>query len=612
MNIKLNENRVKVTIEGIRELTVSTSENLYMSLASEGVMLDAPCAGNGTCGQCRVNILEGEVVDHSGTPAKPKADGTFLACQVYPASDLVIGKIKGMGISSKGKVSTINVAENELKQIVKKVPVSPVYPTLKNSCSLQEMISRALSGVEPVEPQVLRKLADMASQKKQELTLVLVNDEITSIEAGDTGGNLYGAAFDVGTTTVAGMLVNLAEGKVIAAASATNPQTPFGADVISRISFARDPEGLNTLSAVIRQTLNNIILELCEAVNITPQSIYLVTAAGNSTMEHLLLGVSPHSLAASPYVTTFRRLPPLKGQELGLEINPGGRVQLLPNIASFVGADTVAGIVAVDQDLSNRLTLLIDLGTNGEIALGNKDRLLVSSTAAGPAFEGAQLSYGMRAVEGAIDMVRVNNGELTFDTINGGKPRGICGSGIVMALAELYQVGLISSRGRLVDDPESVKYPHLIKERLRDIDGKREFVLAFAEEGENGEEIIISQKDIREIQLVKSSIYTGVQILAENFGIGVEDIEQILIAGAFGNYINIDSALILGLLPSANKNMIRSVGNAAGEGSAKALMSESHLNRCFQVLEKAEFIELANDAAFQKRFITNLSFPPLK
>ncbi|MDO9574123.1 MAG: ASKHA domain-containing protein [Candidatus Contubernalis sp.] len=605
----MNSKKVKVKVKDFQELTAATDESLYKSISSAGIVLEASCGGNGTCGKCKIKVLEGEVIDKNGMPAKSAEDGFHLACQIFPFSDLTIDKIKQMGVSAKGEVSKINIAKKDLQQIIKKVPIRPEYPKLKNSYSLQEMINKASAGLKPMNPDVLKQLAQIAPLKDQEATLVLVNEEITSIEEGDTSKDLYGVAFDIGTTTVAGILVNLINGKAAAAASASNLQIPFGADVISRIQFTREPEGLHTLSSLIRKTLNTIILELCAKVNISIQSVYLATIAGNSTMEHLLLGVSPQSLSIIPYVTTFNFLAPIPGQDLGLDLNPGGRVQFLPNIASFVGADTVAGIIAVDQDLTDKLTLFIDLGTNGELVLGNRNRLLVSSTAAGPAFEGSQLSYGMRAVEGAIDTVKVKNGDLKVTTINDVKPRGICGSGVVMAVAELYKAGAISKSGRIVGDPNSVEYPNLIKERMRTNHGKREFILAFAEETEIAGEVIISQQDIREIQLVKSSIYTGVQILAEKFGVNIEEIEQILIAGAFGNYIDIDSALAVGLLPGSRRDIIRSVGNAAGEGSVKALLSESHLNRCFKVTEKAEFIELANDIEFQKRFIKNLSFP---
>ena len=609
MNSDSGVKKVKVNVKGFQELTASAGESLFKSLASAGIVLEASCGGNGTCGKCKVNILNGEVVDKKGMPAKPSEEGSYLACQVFPISDLVIDRIIEIGVSAKGKVRKINIAKEDLKTLTKKILIRPVYPKLQNNYSLQEMINKASSGLIPMNPDALKQLARIATLKNKEVTLVCVNEEITSIEEGDTCKKLYGAAFDVGTTTVAGMLVNLINGKVVAAASASNPQMHFGADVISRIKFAGEPEGLHKLSEGIRKTLNHIILELCKKANISNQSVYLVTAAGNSTMEHLLLGVSPESLGRNPYVSVFSLLPPLAGKEIGLDINSGGRVQLLPNIASFVGADTVAAIIAVDQDVTDKLTLLLDLGTNGEIALGNRDRLVVSSTAAGPAFEGAQLSYGMRAVEGAIDTVKVKNGDLMITTIENGRARGICGSGIVMAVAELYKAGFISSSGRLVDDPSAVEFPNLIKERLRINNGKREFVLAFAEETDTGQEVKISQHDIREIQLVKSSICTGVQILAEKLGVAIDKIEQILIAGAFGNYIDINSALAIGLLPKVSLAIVKSVGNAAGEGSAKALMSEVYLNRCFKLVEKVTFIELANDNEFQKKFIENLSFP---
>lgn len=319
------------------------------------------------------------------------------------------------------------------------------------------------------------------------------------------------------------------------------------------------------------------------------------------------MGISPTYLTLSPYVPVFNYIPPFLPNNLQLDINPGGRVLLLPNIASFVGADTVAAITAVDQDLSDKMTLLIDLGTNGELALGNKDRIAVCSTAAGPAFEGAQLSCGMRAAEGAIDNVTVTD-DVYITTIKHEKPRGICGSGIIKAIAELVRAGVITDSGRFAGGSRLTGLPDKISERMREKDGAKVFILAFAHESATGEEIYISQLDIREIQLVKSSICTGAEILMENIGVKPEEIEQVLIAGAFGNYIDLDSAVAIGLIPQSDLKKIHPVGNAAGAGAVKALLSEGHLARCYAIAGKAEFVELANHPAFQEKFVENLAF----
>lgn len=600
---------VRLTIKGSRSFNGNTGKSLLDSMRSAGFMLEAACGGHGTCGKCKIKVLSGDVADCHGNQVSPDADGFYLACQVYPLGELVIDAIGKAGVSSKGEIGGIFIERKDLDPLLKKLLVEPTYPTLANNYSLQEMTKKAAGGKTPFDLHLLKELATIATHKVGEITLTLTADnELTAVEAGNTTAKLYGVAFDIGTTTVAGMLADLNKGRVIAAAAETNPQASFGADVISRIKAAGTEEGLYKLSAVIRECLNGLISRMCRTAGIANRDVYLVTVAGNSTMEHLLMGVSPASLTQSPYVPVFNYLPQFPPGILGLDINSGGRIILLPNIASFVGADTVAAVIATDQDLTDKMTLLIDLGTNGELVLGNKDKMVVCSTAAGPAFEGAQLSCGMRATAGAIDNISID-GDIYLTTIEKEQAKGICGSGIIKAIAELLKAGIITASGKFVADDKAVKFPHLLKERLREKNGQKEFILVFAEESGTGMDISITQGDIREIQLVKSSICTGAQILMESFGVTSGQVDQVLIAGAFGNYIDIDSALAIGLLPRIDRRKIHPVGNAAGAGAVKALMSQSHLRRCYKVSGQAAFIELANHQEFQKRFIKNLSFP---
>lgn len=604
------ETRVKIVINETQAFEVSTHETLLSSLTKAGIMLEADCGGQGSCGKCRIRVLSGQVGDRQGNHVEPIDDDWYLACQVYPAEDLVLDKTDQGKVSSKGEISDRFLEYIDLFPPIKKTLITPIYPTLQNNYSLQEMIRRAIGadGDVHVDSLALKELAQIAPQKLDELTILRSFNQIMAFEAGDTSGSLYGVAFDIGSTTVAGMLVDLNKGKVIAAVAETNPQAAYGADVISRIKAARTEDGLNTLMSVVRKCLNNLVGKLCTTAGISNRDIYLVTVAGNSTMEHLLMGVSPEYLTISPYVPVFIDLPQFSPSVIELNINPGGRIILLPNIASFVGADTVAAIAGVDQDLTSKLTLLIDLGTNGEIVLGNKDKLFVSSTAAGPAFEGAQLSSGMRAANGAIDDVEITD-DVFVHTIKDELARGICGSGVIKALAEFLKVGVITTSGRFVSSDRLALLPDNIGKRLKDQDGQKEFVLVFAEQSVTGRDISITQGDIREIQLVKSSIFTGVEILMENFGITLEEIEQILIGGAFGNHLDLDSALAIGLVPSTDRGKIIPVGNAAGTGAVKAMLSVRILERCRSISRKAKFIELANHPEFQKRFIRNLSFP---
>lgn len=522
----------------------------------------------------------------------------------------MIDKTTQAKVNSKGEISDRFLENVDLLPSIRKELIKPVYSTLQNNYSLQEMIRRVIGGEEDISIDIsaLKELALVAPEKPEEITILRSSNQIMAFEAGDTSATLYGVAFDIGSTTVAGMLVDLNQGKVIAAVAETNPQAAYGADVISRIKAARTEDGLNTLTSVVRKCLNDLVAKLCTTAGIFNKDIYWVTVAGNSTMEHLLMGVSPEYLTVSPYVPVFNDIPQFPPGVIDLDINTGGRIIVLPNIASFVGADTVAAIVGVDQDLTTKMTLLIDLGTNGEIVLGNKDMMLVSSTAAGPAFEGAQLSSGMRAANGAIDDAAIAD-DVYVHTIKEELARGICGSGVIKAIAEFVKVGIITASGRFVSNDRIALLPDNIGKRLIVQDGQKEFVLVFAEKSATGRDISITQGDIREIQLVKSSIFTGVEILMESYGIAFEEIEQVLIAGAFGNHLDLESALAIGLVPFADRKKIIPVGNAAGTGAVKAILSERIMERCRSISSKAKFIELANHPGFQKKFIRNLSFP---
>lgn len=605
------EKEVNVTVQGAKEITAKTSETLYAILAREGIILEASCGGNGTCGKCKIKVITGRVTDRHGITALAGDDGYHLACQVYPLEEVVIGQIDRVGVCSKGEIGSISLNEDDIMPLARKILVQPRYPDLKQSYSFQEMLRLSLEGINTVDIHALKELALIAPKHPDELTLTVISNEVTAVESGDTTTTLFGAAFDIGTTTVAGMLIDLNKGEVIAAAAETNPQAPFGADVVSRIKFSGCNEGLDKLSSVIRECLNRLISRLCSTAGLSETDIYLITVAGNSTMTHLLMGISPTSLTLNPYVPVFNDIHYFPPGKLNLAVNPGGRVLLLPNIASFVGADTVAAVVFADQDVSHKLTLLIDLGTNGEMVLGKKDRMVVCSTAAGPAFEGAQLSCGMRAAAGAIDDVTVTD-DVLFTTINNEKPKGICGSGIIKAIAELVQAGVINASGSFITAGKVINLPVRIRERLRVKNERKEFVLAFARESATSEDIVITQGDIREIQLVKSSICTGAEVLMETLGVAQDDIEQVLIAGAFGNYIDIDSAIAIGLIPQVERQKIHPVGNAAGAGAVKVLLSEKYLERCYSIAKEAEFVELANNPGFQSRFIKNLSFPEVE
>lgn len=594
----------KITIAGTEKLIpCSCEQTLLRALSDAGIFLEANCGGKGTCGKCKVQILSGRVAGPDGGPLDSKTGSYYTACQVYLREDITIA-LKPSEASAKGNM-TAQLGDDD-EPLLSKTVVVPEYPTLENNYSLQEMIGRALSLSKPLsDADVMRQLAEAAATKTSQITAITLGEDVIALEPGDTTGALFGMAFDIGTTTVVGMLIDVNERRIVATHSRTNPQAAFGADVISRIDAGSSQSGLEALAAAIRGCLNEIIASLCAEKSIPQEQIYAAVIAGNTTMGHLLMGVSPRSLAAKPYAAAFRQLEPFAPKIIGLNINYSGKVILLPNIAGFIGSDTTAAIVATDQDTSPYQTLLVDLGTNGEMVLGNRDKLWACSTAAGPAFEGAHIRDGMRAAPGAIEDVAIDEAGVRLKTVGDGKPAGICGSGLVKAIAELIKTGIITPSGRFNPDAKILSTPKLAG-RLRSIGGHSEFVLAEAADGATGSAIAVTQADIRQVQLAKAAICTGIEILMDKARPAAP--LPVFLAGAFGNYIDIDSALIIGLFPNVYREQVKSVGNAAGVGAVRALLSREDLERCKRIAGEVVYIELAAQPDFQKLFLDNLSF----
>lgn len=598
-----------------KQIPCEQSKTILHSLIEGGVFLEANCGGRGTCGKCKIQVVRGEVLGKEGKKVQADKDNIYQACQVYPLGDVTI-KLKDAAASQKGQTGEIVIDSS--MPLVKKVRLTPDYPTIENHYSLQEMIYQAVVKPEPIvggfrnmeimdNSAILRNLNDVVETKPEHITLTLFENKIIAVEPQDTSSLLYGVAFDIGTTTVVGMLVDINAKKVVAVYSQNNPQASMGADVISRIQATHELEGgLERLSLLIRQCLNQIIAELCRLAEVSPNSIYAGTIAGNATMVHLALEISPSTLVRKPYAALFKYIAPLNPAELELNINPQGKIVILPTIASFVGSDTTAAVLAIDQDVSEIPMLLVDLGTNGEMVIGDCERLYACSTAAGPAFEGAHIRDGMRAAEGAISDVVITDSDIKLTVIGNTKPEGICGSGLVKAVAELIKVGILQENGRF-NNPEIANLPDFLQQRLQRQDGKWEFVLSAGHNSASGKNVAITQADVRQLQLVKSSICTGIEFLKEKFG--MNDRVKVCLAGAFGNYIDIDSALIIGMLPGCKRENVISVGNAAGTGAVQAMLSSEKMQRCIAIARKVCYLELAAQPGFQNRFLANLSFP---
>ena len=418
----------------------------------------------------------------------------------------------------------------------------------------------------------------------------------------------YGIAFDIGTTTVVGMLWDIYNGCQIGAQAETNPQNEFGLDVISRITFANEAEeNLKLLQDKIIGCLNLITEKLCSEHNVDPQSIVRVTVCGNTTMSHIFAGYDPASLAHAPFDPAYTGTLFMRAGDLGLQIQPESTVMLIPNIAGHVGGDITAGILAARLEDRKEKTVFIDIGTNGEIVFCQDGKMFTCSTAAGPAFEGAAIYQGMRAANGAIEKVRFENEDVLFQVIGGIPPVGICGSGLIDAVAEMKKAGVIDKKGRIAT-AESYDRKHpgsLLCERLRDGADGREFVLVSKT---NDEDIVITQKDIREVQLAKGAIGAGIQLMMQKMESKPEELDRIIVAGAFGSYIDKNSAVTIGLLPDIDRDRIESAGNTAGAGTLMAVASSEEAVRVQNIPEKLTHIELANEPDFQHTYLKAMGF----
>ncbi len=419
----------------------------------------------------------------------------------------------------------------------------------------------------------------------------------------------YGAAFDIGTTTVVGMLWDLHEGRLVDMIAKTNPQSRYGADVISRITYSSEtPENLVQMQRIILGCFNEMLEAFTEQYRIEKMWIRKAAVVGNTTMSHLFLGYDPASLARAPFEPAFTGAVVRKAPELKLSMNPDADIYILPNIAGHVGSDIVGVMVASGMKEKQGITLAIDIGTNGEIVLGGMGRMLTCSTAAGPAFEGARIYQGMRAAEGAIEKVQIKDGAVNLKIIGNTAPVGICGSGLIDALAQMLEAGIITFKGNLISREDAVSnglHPELA-ERLRKGDNGNEFVLAWREKDED---IVISQKDIREVQLAKGAIFGGIQVLLQCLGISAGDLDEIMLAGAFGSYIDKQSALRIGLLPEIDLQRVKHIGNAAGVGACMALLSAGAQEQAELLSRETEHVELALHPAFEREYLQGMYFP---
>lgn len=591
------KHRLQVEPEG-RTLYVDSGSNLLDALQAAGLTIESTCGGHGRCGKCKVIITAGEDGERQ----------EVLSCLTKVHGDMQVELQEASGFVDR-KSGLYNDLNLHPQTSIKKLYVTMPKPSLEDQRGDLDRIydTAGLAGETPLA--VLRKAPALIRKNGYAVTVVVDEDRIIDIEGGDTTQFLFGAAYDIGTTTVVCSLYDFSKGEVVATISATNPQRQHGGDVISRITFASEKEeNLKLLQQEITGCLNELLSEACKKAGIKRDYVYSATIVGNTCMHHLFLGLSPRQLALAPYIPVVQAPVEVLAGEIGLGINSRAKVRVLPNIAGFVGADTVGVIVATYLENAQVPTLAIDLGTNGEIVLNSGRKLVACSTAAGPAFEGAQITFGMRAAPGAIEKVELK-GSFRAQVIGQEKIKGICGSGLIDLIAKLVALGVIEPGGRIKAPEQLPAAAAFLKDRLVLNGQSYDFIMATAEESAQQEPVLLTQRDVRELQLAKGAIQAGVKILLKEAGLTIEDLQQVLLAGAFGNYIDVESALGIGLLPDIPAAKIKPVGNAAGLGSLMALVSNEERARAAKVAKQVDYVELSSRRDFQEEFITSLNFP---
>lgn len=605
---------------------------IYDLLLKLNLPIRSICGGLGTCGKCKVLIQKGSEYLNQVTNAEKKflsnedlESGYRLACQtkindkyidmlqelkpphfrIFLPSELLFEdfNILTFGIRKK---TILNPAIKKFFLDIKKPTLDEPIPDFERV--IAELIAKDNTIKEnqiEIDFNLINKLPNILRENNHKITLTLWNDnEIIECEPSDTTENNYGIAFDIGTTTIVGYLVNLDNGKVYSLASKLNSQTAYGEDVITRLSFIKnDQKGLQKLNLAVLNDLNNIISKVCEKSKIKSSQIYEATIVGNSVMHHIFLNLDPINIGLSPYIPVIQKGMNVKARTLNLKISKNGYVYTVPIIAGFVGADTVGVILSSNINSQKDLTLAIDIGTNGEIILGNRKFLATGSCAAGSALEGAHISDGMRAAAGAIDTIKIDpqNFDVSYSTIKNKKPIGICGSGLVDAIAEMLRSKILTRSGNFNKE-------FIDQERILKRNNNIEFIIAKREEKSIGKEIKISQNDIRQIQMAKAAFYSGTRLILKHLDTKLE-IKRVFLAGAFGNYINKYNAKFIGMIPDISDENIFQIGNAAGTGAQSLLLNKDLREKVKKLLKKIQYIEIATKEEFQKEFTDAMYFP---
>ncbi len=573
-------------------------------LLDQHIFVDNPCNGKGVCGKCRVKIRKGELSEPTETEKKllkqeELQEGVRLSCLVKPENDLEIELLQK---ERKHEVLTSGyVPEFEFDVDIRKQVIEIHKPSLEDQTSYEDQIKKQTGG------ELLFRGMKNAKFQSGKATAVLHGSYVIQIEEGDTTDSLYGVAVDIGTTTVVCTLIDMLTGKELANTSMINAQKHFGLDVLTRISYELEhPEdGVEKLQKTIVDSMNDMIADACHQAGVARNEIYEVAVGANCTMMHMLLGVDATSIGKAPYAPMFVRAKDIRASEIGIHVAEGARLYCLPSVSAYIGADIVAGAYVCKLKKEKGNVLFIDIGTNGEIVLSNNGRLLCCSCAAGPALEGMNISSGMRAAEGAIEDVKITEEGVQFRVIGEEEPIGICGSGILAVVKELLRVGLIRKEGAFIKlkqlEETDYRYPML------QLDGiKREFIMT-----EKPQKLLITQGDVRQVQLAKGAILSGFIALLNKAGIRMEDLDKVMIAGQFGAHLPADSLVGTGILPKEVEDKLVYVGNSSKTGAYMALMSSKVKAEMEELASYMDYMELGATEGYERLFSDCLIFPDI-
>ncbi len=624
------EHRVVFQPEG-KDVKVEDGGSLLHAARRAGIYIDSQCGGEGACGRCKVEIIKGKAKQKDTSLAflsKEEIEGRFvLACQTEIHSDLVVSvpsqaSLEGEQILKPEPPLAYDPPQGlEVKPtdqertsfdhpLTRKVFLDLPSPTLDDALADQERLFRemrrqGISGTLNLGIKSLRILPGLLRHNDWKLTATLWQSDgiakIIQIEPGNRSRENYGIALDVGTTTMVAELVDLAHGKVIGVSASHNKQLQYGEDVINRIIFACAREGLHPLNRAVIENINQLIEQLVSEAGIVKTQITAVLAAGNPTMTHLLLNVEPCAIRQEPYIPSSNVFPPVRASDLGIDIHPEGVVMCMPGVSSYVGGDITSGVLASGMDSSPEVSALVDLGTNGEVVIGNDEWLVCCSASAGPAFEGGGLRCGMRATKGAIQGVKIEYGVPQLSVIGGEKPAGICGSGLIELIAELFRHKIVGPNGRFCKKSGSPRI------RLRD--GESEYVLALGPQSETGRDIFVTEAEIGNVIKSKAAVFSAAKVLIEGVGMSFRDLDRIFVAGGFGNHLNIQSAITIGLLPNLPPEKIHFIGNSSLSGAQMGLLSRDALQEAELIAKKMTYFELSVNQKFMDEFIAAMFIP---